>query len=173
MRHFSMVTGLESLDYIAFNRFVDFVERRHVLFRRQAAEDDLGDKIRKVHVTKLCHLFGVAPSLEEKEKLLNEVPEKIDYAALMDFVGKCEHAEDTVPYLQQFFSLFDQPTHGKMSRRSLVNLLSTWGEKLSAEQAEQIVRLFGDDGEAVDCQQFVANIMEHDLPTRVPRQTRA
>lgn len=72
------------------------------------AEDGLVNRIRTVHVAKLCHLFEVAPSLAEEEELHSELPETIDYAAFMELLERYEHAEDTVPHLQEFLSLFDQ-----------------------------------------------------------------
>ena len=104
--------------------------------------NNLGDVMRAL---------GANPSEAELKEMIDEVDpnktKKIDFAQFLELFDKRMKDPDTEEDLLESFKIFDKEGNGIISVQELKHLAMNFGEKLTEEEADELIREADIDGD--------------------------
>ena len=125
------------------------------------------DKVGTISTTNLgdvMRALGANPSEAELLEMIQEVDpnktKKIDFAQFLELFDKRMKDPDTEEDLLESFKIFDKEGNGIISVQELKHLVSHFGEKLTEEEADELIREAGIDGDGtVNIYKFSKKLM--------------
>nr|CEL70975.1 TPA: Myosin light chain 3, related [Neospora caninum Liverpool] len=103
--------------------------------------------------------LGLAPSLAEIESLRSAAENsRVDRAAFAAFCDSAAH-EDEASQLASFFKVWDPKEKGTIPKGVAKNLLQSFGEPLTPEEADFAIHLLADDAETVNYRDFCEKLV--------------
>jgi len=125
------------------------------------------DKVGTISTTNLgdvMRALGANPSEAELLEMIQEVDpnktKKIDFAQFLELFDKRMKDPDTEEDLLESFKIFDKEGNGIISVQELKHLVSHFGEKLTEEEADELIREADIDGDCtVNIYKFSKKLM--------------
>ncbi|EPR63338.1 myosin light chain 3, related protein [Toxoplasma gondii GAB2-2007-GAL-DOM2] len=118
-----------------------------------------GDTIAVDQAVRAARTMGLAPSLADIESLRSKAANaRVDSAAFSAFCESAFHA-DEASKLASFFRTWDPKEKGTLQREVVKNLLQTFGEPLTAEEAEFAIHVLAEDAETINYRDFCEKLV--------------
>lgn len=116
---------------------------------------ELGDVMRAL---------GTNPTQAELQVMINEVGKngsgKIEFKEFMELFNQKMKDPDSEEDLIEAFKIFDKDGNGVISSNELRHVMATLGEKMSQEEAEELIKEADIDGDGyINYQEFVKILM--------------
>ncbi|KAL8455199.1 hypothetical protein Emag_001036 [Eimeria magna] len=118
-------------------------------------EKATGGKVSSSDAAILARQLGLAPSYADVEKCEQQNGRQLDYSTFQEFAAQSTHPEDNVEDLVGAFAYFDPNSEGKLTVQQMRNILTTFGEPLTAEEMNIVEKEFFKDNK-VDYRDFCA-----------------
>ena len=130
---------------------------------------DLFDKDKDGSITTkelgdVMRALGANPTNTELQEMISEVDKdnsgKIEFNEFLDLFARKMKDPDTEEDLIEAFKIFDKDGSGSISASELRHVMTTLGEKLSEEEADEMIREADTDGDGyIDYVEFVKIMM--------------
>lgn len=118
-----------------------------------------GGKITLKDATENARKLGLAPSSSDEDKIREKYGETLDFEQFLEYLTMCLHENDNVDSLARTFEAFDAKGEGRLSKKQMKNILTTWGDPLSDAEATEILNSFSAD-DVIDYRKFCEYILE-------------
>lgn len=108
--------------------------------------------------------LGTNPTQAELQEMINEVDTdgsgKIEFKEFLDLFTQKMKDPDSEEDLIEAFKIFDKDGNGVISANELRHVMTTLGEKLSQEEADEMIKEADIDGDGhINYQEFVKILM--------------
>ena len=124
-------------------------------------DKDRDGYIKTSEIGDLLRALGANPSETELEEMSRKVnSDKCDFNNLFNFYAEKMQSPDKEEDLVEAFKIFDKDGTFKISAQELRHVMTTLGERLSEEEADEMIREADCDGDGyIDYQEFVKVMM--------------
>lgn len=122
--------------------------------------DKDGDgKIDRTELGTVMRALGQNPTQREIDDLVNEIDQNndsvINFAEFLTMMARQVKEQDVEAEILEAFKVFDADGDGKISQAELIRVLTTIGEKLSEEEAKQMLEAADTDSDGqIDIEEF-------------------
>lgn len=127
--------------------------------------DKNGDQtISSSELENLLRALGAKPTKDEIDGMIKEVDNdgsgKIDYNEFLVFYSRKMNEPETEEDLIEAFRIFDRDGNGQITREELRHVMTTLGEKLTEEEADEMIRQadINQDGK-INIEEFIKFLM--------------
>ncbi|PFH34124.1 putative myosin light chain MLC1 [Besnoitia besnoiti] len=108
-----------------------------------------------------ARLAGASPSNAEVSACAGQSGGGLDLAAFKAFCTKTKHGDDDLKDLKELFRGADMNDTGKLPKVAMKKMLQSFGEPLTDDEFEAVVKEFArDGGENVDYASMLARIIQ-------------
>lgn len=122
--------------------------------------DKDGDgKIDRTELGTVMRALGQNPTQREIDDLVNEIDQNndsvINFAEFLTMMARQVKEQDVEAEILEAFKVFDADGDGKISQAELIRVLTTIGEKLSEDEAKQMLQAADTDSDGqIDIEEF-------------------
>lgn len=128
----------------------DYNKTGHISMR------DIGPVIRSI---------GLKPSEAEVQDIMTDVQQmggEVDLSTLVQLIGQkvTNPPAESPENLQEMFRMYDKDGSGFISAKEMRHLLTSVGEKLTDDEAEELLKMTNClKGDQVDCKKFIQTVL--------------
>ncbi|GMM32480.1 calmodulin [Martiniozyma asiatica (nom. inval.)] len=122
--------------------------------------DKDGDgKIDREELGTVMRALGQSPTQREIDDLVNEIDQNndsvINFAEFLTMMARQVKEQDVEAEIVEAFKVFDADGDGKISQAELIRVLTTIGEKLTEDEARQMLEAADTDSDGqIDIEEF-------------------
>ncbi|KMZ77547.1 myosin A tail domain interacting protein MTIP [Plasmodium vivax India VII] len=143
------VAGLEELD-----EKVDRSEAK-TMFNEKSSNGKVSVEDASQNARKL----GLAPSSLDEKKVRDLYGDSLTYEQYLEYLAMCVHDRDNVEELIKMFSHFDNNASGFLTKNQMRNILTTWGDALTEQEANDALNAFSSE-DRIDYKLFCEDILQ-------------
>ncbi|CRG97090.1 myosin A tail domain interacting protein, putative [Plasmodium gallinaceum] len=103
--------------------------------------------------------LGLAPSSTDEEKIKEKYGDNLTYDQYLEYLSLCIHDRDNTEELVKMFAHFDINATGYLSKKQMKNILTTWGDALTEEEATDALNAFSKE-DKIDYKLFCEEILQ-------------
>ncbi|SBS88939.1 myosin A tail domain interacting protein, putative [Plasmodium ovale] len=142
------IVGLENLD-----EKVDQSDAK-IFFN----ENSSNGKINIEDASHNARKLGLAPSSDDENKIRELYGDNLTYEQYLEYLSICVHEKDNVEELIKMFAHFDVNSTGFLSKSQMKNILITWGDALTEQEAIDALNAFSNE-DRIDYRLFCEDIL--------------
>ncbi|SBT50284.1 myosin A tail domain interacting protein, putative [Plasmodium ovale wallikeri] len=102
--------------------------------------------------------LGLAPSSADENKIRELYGDNLTYEQYLEYLSICVHEKDNVEELIKMFAHFDVNSTGFLSKSQMKNILITWGDTLTEQEAIDALNAFSNE-DRIDYRLFCEDIL--------------
>ncbi|CXJ28491.1 myosin light chain 1, putative [Plasmodium berghei] len=103
--------------------------------------------------------LGLAPSSKDEEKIRDLYGDNLTYDQYLEYLSMTIHDKDNAEQLVKMFAYFDTNTTGFLTKNQMKNILVTWGDALTEDEAMNALNAFSND-DKIDYKLFCEDILQ-------------
>ncbi|SBT81133.1 myosin A tail domain interacting protein, putative [Plasmodium malariae] len=103
--------------------------------------------------------LGLAPSSTDEKKIKELYGENITYEQYLEYIAMCVHEKDSIDELIKMFAHFDNNADGYLTKYQMRHILTTWGDALSEQEANDALNAFSKD-DKINYRMFCEDILQ-------------
>nr|4GGN_A Chain A, Myosin A tail domain interacting protein MTIP [Plasmodium knowlesi strain H]4GGN_B Chain B, Myosin A tail domain interacting protein MTIP [Plasmodium knowlesi strain H]4GGN_C Chain C, Myosin A tail domain interacting protein MTIP [Plasmodium knowlesi strain H] len=89
--------------------------------------------------------LGLAPSSTDEKKIRDLYGDSLTYEQYLEYLTMCVHDRDNMEELIKMFSHFDNNSSGFLTKNQMKNILTTWGDALTEQEANDALNAFSSE----------------------------
>ncbi|CDU20964.1 hypothetical protein YYC_01765 [Plasmodium yoelii 17X] len=127
--------------------------------KRYFDEKSSGGKISIENASHNARRLGLAPSSKDEEKIRELYGDNLTYDQYLEYLSMSIHDKDNAEQLVKMFAYFDTNTTGYLTKNQMKNILITWGDALTEDEAMNALNAFSND-DKIDYKLFCEDILQ-------------
>ncbi|SPJ11650.1 myosin light chain 1 [Plasmodium sp. DRC-Itaito] len=122
-------------------------------------EKSSGGKISIDNASYNARKLGLAPSSIDEKKIKELYGDNLTYEQYLEYLSICVHDKDNVEELIKMFAHFDNNCTGYLTKSQMKNILTTWGDALTDQEATDALNAFSSE-DNIDYKLFCEDILQ-------------